>query len=243
MNKNPVHAFFPTFARFKSILFAGIFCFFAIGVSILLLYSSGQLFHVSEPLYTLASTIDFSIRQRLRRRDSVTRESITPSDSRVSSNTPITPESTTLEVKEHTIVLPSYITFAAHSSHSSVEMVITDPSGKSIGYDPRYDMHYDEIDNAYYGLEELSEAYSESTQSYLNATIRKPLQGIYHVSVIGTGDGPYTLETFMRFDETKTLPYIQDEIKTGEEHVYVISITDNPQDDGDITLITPNIRK
>src|SRR3989338_10787481 len=61
------------------------------------------------------------------------------------------------QIRAASTELPSsYFTIAAHSP---VEMVITDPQGKRVGYDPRTDTTYDEIDQAEYGKEELSEAY------------------------------------------------------------------------------------
>jgi hypothetical protein len=55
------------------------------------------------------------------------------------------------------------------------------------------------------------------------------------VSVIGTGDGAYTLDTFMRFNETKKLPFIHGTTKKDAVDTFTITVSDDPEDDGNIT--------
>jgi hypothetical protein len=81
------------------------------------------------------------------------------------------------------------------SGHSPIELLVTDPLGRRSGRDPRTGTRYDEIPQALYEAVEIAPAGDGPTHAFKNLTIYEPVDGPYHVEVIGTGAGPFTLVT------------------------------------------------
>ena len=84
------------------------------------------------------------------------------------------------------------------SAHSPVELVVTDPMGRKSGFDPRINRTWNEIPNAIYMVQSIAPANGPNT-SALEAKfleIISPLDGGYQVDIIGTGQGPYEIDTF-----------------------------------------------
>lgn len=106
--------------------------------------------------------------------------------------------------------------------HSPGELLLTDPQGRRIGYDPVQGITYNEIPDAYYEVsrlddDETGELGPESKELY----VPQPPAGDYHLQVIGTGTGTYTLE--MRatdpalkssIDKFKDIPITPDTVHT-----------------------------
>lgn len=79
--------------------------------------------------------------------------------------------------------------------HSPGELLLTDPQGRKVGYDPITMVAYNEIPRAYYetsGLED-AETGDPGPESKI-LWIPRPLAGDYQLQVIGTDTGVYTLE-------------------------------------------------
>jgi hypothetical protein len=78
--------------------------------------------------------------------------------------------------------------------HSPADMVITDPQGRRVGFDPQQGTRHLEIPGSSYGMEQLAAADGqgglvEQTVLYIPGAILGP----YTLQVIGTGRGTYTL--------------------------------------------------
>src|SRR5258706_1508079 len=84
------------------------------------------------------------------------------------------------------------------SAHSPVELLITDPLGRKLGFDPTTNTTWDEIPNAFYTVESLASDDGSNTPAledkYLE--IIAPLDGAYTIDVIGTGHGSYEIDVF-----------------------------------------------
>ena len=78
--------------------------------------------------------------------------------------------------------------------HSPAELVVTDPAGRRVGFDPGQNVHYDEIPSAQYYLDGPIDDIVDGSQSTLeikSVYISQPISGDYKVKVIGTGTGSY----------------------------------------------------
>jgi uncharacterized protein YcfL len=83
------------------------------------------------------------------------------------------------------------------SAHSPVELLVTDPLGRKLGFDPTSNTTWNEIPNATYTVDEISANGANLPplqDKYLE--IIAPLDGNYTVDVIGTGQGAYEIDTF-----------------------------------------------
>jgi len=97
---------------------------------------------------------------------------------------------------EYTVTDNSGITIRFHSPG---ELVLTNPQGKRVGFDPINGTHYDEIPQAGYSEQGLVDDYPSSEADtdptlYHEIAIRQPVDGDYNLQVIGTGTGTYTLD-------------------------------------------------
>ncbi len=70
------------------------------------------------------------------------------------------------------------------SAHSPADILVTDPSGARVGYDPLMDDVINEIPGA---------IYSGPRTDPQEISIPSPLQGVYTVDIFGTGTGSYTM--------------------------------------------------
>jgi len=79
---------------------------------------------------------------------------------------------------------------------SPAELLITDPQGRRTGVDPRTGITYDEILGAFYSVQSLDsdDGSGETAHPMKEFYSSDPLDGNYTIQVIGTGNGPYTLE-------------------------------------------------
>lgn len=96
--------------------------------------------------------------------------------------------------KEKTVTDRSGIRIAFHSP---VEIVVTDPLGRRIGYDPRLGVRYGEVPAAGYGavlLDDDETGGLAADEDVKALEIGQPVAGTYTVSVMGTDAGTYTAE-------------------------------------------------
>jgi hypothetical protein len=84
------------------------------------------------------------------------------------------------------------------SAHSPVELVITDPLGRKLGFDPVSNTAWNEIPNAGYMTEQISAADGANVPPLEDKflEILAPPDGSYSIDVIGTGQGPYEIDSF-----------------------------------------------
>ncbi|MBN1618386.1 hypothetical protein JW887_03525 [Candidatus Dojkabacteria bacterium] len=82
--------------------------------------------------------------------------------------------------------------------HSPGDLVVTDPSGKKVGYDPISDITFnDEIPNSNYDTIVLSDPESDlMLPETKELEIWRPIEGEYELQIIGTGTGNYNLEIY-----------------------------------------------
>lgn len=79
--------------------------------------------------------------------------------------------------------------------HSPVELLVTDPAGRRIGYDPQTGEYVNEILDGSYGIEQIGA--QDGTDSSIQTLIFRtgaPLDGAYQVQLIGVDDGSYTVD-------------------------------------------------
>lgn len=96
---------------------------------------------------------------------------------------------------------PSSLSIAVHSP---VELLVTDPAGRRTGYDPTTGRYLREILDSSYGIETIGASYD--SHSYIQAlffTTSAPLSGDYHIELVGTGSGWYTVD-FLAYESTGT---------------------------------------
>jgi PKD repeat protein len=83
---------------------------------------------------------------------------------------------------------------------SPVELMLTDPLGRRLGYDPATGGEFSEIPDADYFRDELT------THKYL--TLYAPEVGDYTLTATGTGNGPYTLLSTFKEGENIVSPFL-----------------------------------
>ncbi len=107
--------------------------------------------------------------------------------------------------------------------HSPGELLITDPQGRRVGYDPINKVTYNEIPDAFYETVGLEDAESgDPGPESKELVVPRPLAGDYQLQVIGTGTGTYVLkieavDPELNFSEKK---FRNISITPGEIHTY-----------------------
>ena len=85
------------------------------------------------------------------------------------------------------------------SAHSPVELLITDPQGRKLGYDPATGVSWNDVPEASYFISSIA-ANGGTGQEELPkskvALIFNPLDGDYNLKVSGTNQGTYTINTY-----------------------------------------------
>ncbi len=82
-------------------------------------------------------------------------------------------------------------------AHSPVEMVVTDPQGRRLGFDPTSGTSYAEIPDASYGLDggiAGGDGSGEEIPGVKTAWLNAPIDGEYTLDVIGTDTGSYGVD-------------------------------------------------
>lgn len=107
--------------------------------------------------------------------------------------------------------------------HSPGELLLTDPQGRRVGYDPRTGTKYNEIPEAFYEPIGLEDAETGEPGPYTKELeIPRPLAGDYQLDVIGTDTGTYTLE--INATDPELNPSIEEveniSITPNEVHIY-----------------------
>lgn len=75
------------------------------------------------------------------------------------------------------------------------ELLLKDPGGRKIGFDPRTTRAYGEIPSAHYEFEGIDDAVSGAPGPRSGIIeLRNPLPGTYVLDIIGTESGYYTIE-------------------------------------------------
>jgi hypothetical protein len=126
---------------------------------------------------------------------------------------------------EHTFTDRSGMTF---TFHSPVESFVVDPLGRRQGLDPRTGTRYDEIPGAFYGeFSTLGPVLPDGYEPPKMLDLRRPAEGAYTLTVVGTGEGTYDAEFIMhdrslgrslrRFDDVPTAP--------GAVHTYQVEFS------------------
>ena len=120
-----------------------------------------------------------------------------------------------------------------------VEMVLSNPYGETVGYDPRYQTAYQEIPGASY-KREVVPGYPEIEAEVLN--VRAPVSGTYSLRVIGVETGTYSLfiKGVDRHGNQVDLQFTHANIKPGYIHHYLIKYSQRqgPSLEARRTLIT-----
>lgn len=78
--------------------------------------------------------------------------------------------------------------------HSPVELLITDPLGERIGYDPETGNIIEEIPDSQYYIEEPIAGEGGGGESVKVMYLSEPISGQYLLKIIGTGEGPYSID-------------------------------------------------
>jgi hypothetical protein len=84
------------------------------------------------------------------------------------------------------------------SGHSPIQMVATDQLGRRTGYDPTTSTFLNEIPGAYYHLDRIAAYGDPGTGEFLESKsliVPGPVDGIYALTIFGTGQGSYTVDT------------------------------------------------
>lgn len=91
---------------------------------------------------------------------------------------------------------PSQLASISLIMASPAELLITDPQGRRTGVDPRAGSTYSEIPGTFYSTRSLDsdDGSGETAHPVKEFYSSSPLDGKYTIQVIGTGNGPYTLE-------------------------------------------------
>lgn len=83
--------------------------------------------------------------------------------------------------------------------HSPAEIKVTDPNGRSTGYDQGSGQIITEIPDSSYGkdggISDLENPDAPPLEIFSSLFVSEPIDGAYRLTVIGTGEGPYTLVT------------------------------------------------
>jgi len=98
------------------------------------------------------------------------------------------------------------------SAHSPVELLVTDPQGRKSGYDPVTGTFWHEIPEAEYFVNSIGA--DGGTDEILESKvllIYAPLDGDYTVSVLGTDEGEYEIDTYA----TTSLGQVSQRVFTG----------------------------
>jgi hypothetical protein len=107
--------------------------------------------------------------------------------------------------------------------HSPGELLLTDPQGRKVGYDPINGVTYNEIPGAYYEGEAMEDDITgEPGPESKELMVPRPLAGDYQLKVIGTDIGTYTLEIRSRDPELNLSKQVvrNISISTGTVHTY-----------------------
>jgi hypothetical protein len=78
--------------------------------------------------------------------------------------------------------------------HSPVEIVITNPDGRRVGYDPRTGTSFREAPGSSYGVERLAAIHGGGVIEQTTLYITPAILGEYFLQAIGTESGSYSLE-------------------------------------------------
>ena len=115
--------------------------------------------------------------------------------------------------------------------HSPVEAFIVDPLGRRQGLDPRTGVRYNEIPGGFYG--EFSMIGPEIPDGYeppKMLDLRRPAEGTYTLSVVGTGHGTYDAE-FRMYDRSlgrSQKEFVDVATAPGVVHTYRIEFSKAP---------------
>ncbi len=125
-------------------------------------------------------------------------------------------------------------------AHSPVELILTDPLGRRLGYDPASGTSLHEIPTSSYGPETLAaEDGSGSVLEQTTLDISDPQPGTYSLQVIGTGSGPYSVDA-VSVDNTGvgTMSDAGGSILPGSIVTYTVAYSSTPGASGSITPVS-----
>ncbi len=79
------------------------------------------------------------------------------------------------------------------SAHSPIQLVITDPQGRRVGYDPRTNTLYNEIPDVAYVTGMIIGPNGDTLPEFKYVLIPEPLYGSYQAQAIGSETGSYEI--------------------------------------------------
>jgi hypothetical protein len=82
------------------------------------------------------------------------------------------------------------------TAHSPIHLLIIDPLGRKLGYDPRTETLWDQIPNAGYDMEAIGDSEGNVLPEVKTLFIRQPLLGLYSLQVVGYDTGAYEVRTY-----------------------------------------------
>jgi len=113
------------------------------------------------------------------------------------------------------------------SGHSPIELMVTDPDGRRVGYDPRTRRWYSEIPGASYYVWSLGadDGSGDNTISKV-LDVPSPVDGVYKLQIAGIADGRYTIDyTSTRFNGRSTTSSFASYITFGAVEVVDLTYT------------------
>jgi len=121
---------------------------------------------------------------------------------------------------------------------SPAELIITDPEGKKLGKNPITNTKYNEISEGVYYREGVGNPFptipTEQKQAK-RAWIPTPTDGQYNIQVIGTGEGPYTLDMLAYDNEGDSQDILQEgSIQAGIIQEYELNYSQESADDAQL---------
>jgi hypothetical protein len=132
------------------------------------------------------------------------------------------------EVQTAVAAPPTY-TELTITAYSPVHLVVTDPQGKKIGYDPIADKEYDTLPNSFYewgGYRNPLTGISSGVPKTKKVVINNPVTGEYTIQAIGTESGSYSMSAeYYNFSSKAEVKEYSDHyaITVGELHEHSIT--------------------
>lgn len=127
--------------------------------------------------------------------------------------------------------------------YSPAELVITDPNGNKLGFDPRTNISYKEIDDGIYYEDTLGSALGDHIMKWKTIRIENPISGQYQVEVIATGNGDYALDFYSSDNNSEVKnSHLQSTIKTGLTDNYVVNYSEQNENPEMIRQVSIDIR-
>jgi hypothetical protein len=112
---------------------------------------------------------------------------------------------------------------------SPAELLVTDPQGRRIGFDPRRGTAFSEIPDAFYGVDQIADGEGGITPPLKLFDLSDPLDGNYIIQVIGVGSGSYNLK-IIKSDQhgQQTRTFLSGEVEASSVDAYRMDYSSTP---------------